>query len=179
MKRHFANSEPLSRIVSQVGSGCFFYYCAFFSLIIGSTLASTAQTNSPLPERWFVLPTPHLRTVMAEPAKPEVLQPKVSLVPLTTASDRTVPKSQFSDSFSVNTACEDTDFDPRYRNFVLKKLTDLEPRDRVTRGFESVFSPEEFRVGRKAKISCTITTAIKRKDPLCLLNTKYFFRFSW
>jgi hypothetical protein len=42
---------------------------------------------------------------------------------------------------------------------------------------DSVFRPEVISLG-KAKFTCTLITAIKRKNPLCLLNP-YFLNFSW
>lgn len=43
------------------------------------------------------------------------------------------------------------------------------PESWPVRSLDSVFRPEEFRVG-KTSVSCSITTAIKRRNPLCLLN---------
>lgn len=54
-----------------------------------------------------------------------------------------------------------------------------EPTDRLSRCLDSVFRPEVFRVG-KTTIECSLLTAIKRKDPLCLLNINPFFlRVTW
>ncbi len=47
----------------------------------------------------------------------------------------------------------------------------------VNRFFDQVFRPEEFHVG-KHTVSSSITTAIKRKNPLCLLNP-IVFQASW
>lgn len=52
-------------------------------------------------------------------------------------------------------------------------LTRSEPGSFV----ESIFTPEVMRVG-KASVSCTLVTAIKRKNPLCLLNP-FVFQVSW
>lgn len=52
-------------------------------------------------------------------------------------------------------------------------LTRSEPGSFV----ESFFTPEVIRVG-KASVSCTLVTAIKRKNPLCLLNP-FVFQVSW
>jgi hypothetical protein len=152
----------------------------FYGVVLGAPLISTAQTNSVHPDmRWFVLPTPQLRILSTESAKSVTDHQKVSLAPLSATSNTTAPKSRLPSSFSADTGSEDTDIDPRYRNFVLTKLPDLESQNWVDRGFEPVFSPGEFRIGRTAKVSCVITTAIKRKDPLCLLNPSCFFHLSW
>jgi len=42
---------------------------------------------------------------------------------------------------------------------------------------DAIFEPEVLRLG-KAGFSCSIVTAIKRCNPLCLLNPE-FLRFSW
>jgi len=48
-------------------------------------------------------------------------------------------------------------------------------------GFEgaidSIFRPEVYH-GRKVYVSCSVLTAIKRKNPLCLLNP-LFLHVSW
>jgi len=69
-------------------------------------------------------------------------------------------------------------------------LSDTEFHSRVVRSDEfyltrterlsfvqSIFTPEVVHIG-KVPVSCTIVTAIKRKNPLCLLNP-YFIQISW
>jgi hypothetical protein len=45
-----------------------------------------------------------------------------------------------------------------------------EPKNPVSRMFYTIFKPEPIHIGQHAVFSCTIVTAIKRKNPLCLLN---------
>jgi hypothetical protein len=45
------------------------------------------------------------------------------------------------------------------------------------RGIQTIFEPETFRVG-KTSVSCSLATAIKRKNPLCLLSP-LFLNVSW
>ena len=47
----------------------------------------------------------------------------------------------------------------------------------LDRFIDRTFSPEVFKVG-KMEISCSLLTAIKRKNPLCLANPM-FFNISW
>ena len=47
----------------------------------------------------------------------------------------------------------------------------------VNRFMDQVFRPEEIQVG-KHYVSSSITTAIKRKNPFCLLNP-IVFQVSW
>lgn len=58
-------------------------------------------------------------------------------------------------------------------------LTRAEPElaDDTARFVDQVFRPEVFHVG-KIPATCTIWAAIKRKNPLCLLNP-IFFQVSW
>jgi len=58
-------------------------------------------------------------------------------------------------------------------------LTKPEPPsdNRLVRFAESTFRPEVFKVG-KTSVSCSIVTAIKRKNPLCLLNP-FVLSISW
>ena len=51
------------------------------------------------------------------------------------------------------------------------------PDSPVLRWAQGTFQPEEVRVG-KTKLTCSVYTALKRKNPLCLLNP-VFFQLSW
>jgi hypothetical protein len=58
-------------------------------------------------------------------------------------------------------------------------LTRPEPETPLSHFLDSTFSPEVIHLGKgKAVAGCTIYTAIKRKNPLCLLNPMVLF-FSW
>jgi hypothetical protein len=46
---------------------------------------------------------------------------------------------------------------------------DAESKSALERGIEAVFLPEIVRIGR-VSVYCSLITAIKRKNPLCLLN---------
>lgn len=48
----------------------------------------------------------------------------------------------------------------------------------IVRAVEGIFDPELIRLGKTTTLSCTVVTAIKRKNPLCLLNP-LFFQLSW
>ena len=52
-------------------------------------------------------------------------------------------------------------------------LTRPEPRSKI----EAIFEPEVVSFG-KAKLTCSLLTAIKRKNPLCLINP-IFLQLSW
>ena len=47
----------------------------------------------------------------------------------------------------------------------------------LDRFIDNTFSPEVFRVG-KVEVSCSLLTAIKRKNPLCLANP-WFLNITW
>jgi hypothetical protein len=49
--------------------------------------------------------------------------------------------------------------------------------NRFVRAAEAIWSPEVVHLG-KTTVSCPVITAIKRKNPLCLLNP-IFFQASW
>jgi hypothetical protein len=74
------------------------------------------------------------------------------------------------------------------RQLVLEYLRDLNgasyltaptppSESRFTRALEAVFVPEVIKVG-KVSVSCSVITAIKRKNPFCLLNPM-FVSLSW
>jgi len=47
----------------------------------------------------------------------------------------------------------------------------------VVRFVDNIFAPEVIHIGKK-EVVCSVVTAIKRKNPLCLLNP-LFFQLSW
>jgi hypothetical protein len=57
-------------------------------------------------------------------------------------------------------------------------LTRPEPETPLSRFMDKTFSPEVIHLGGHAKASCTLYTAIVRKNPLCLLNPMFLF-ISW
>jgi|SRR5579859_1844239 len=58
-------------------------------------------------------------------------------------------------------------------------LTEPEPKSEnsLVRAADAIWSPEVIKLG-KTSVSCPLVTAIKRKNPLCLLNP-LFFQLSW
>jgi hypothetical protein len=146
--------------------------------------AGRAQTNSPpAGAQWFVVPIPHLRVISDEPAKPERNSPKVlpetaPIKPGPGASESAATNSRLTGLLTASTDSQDTYPFRKYPALVPKQALEPVSRNWVADGVDSIFHPEEFRVGRTTKVSCTIATAIKRKDPLCLLYP-VFFRFSW
>lgn len=147
--------------------------------IAGSSLVSVAQTNSSLPNmQWFAVSAPQLRTESAATAKPATQEQKAGAAAPPTTSATAEPQVPPASSFSVSVSREDMDLYRAYRNFGLIQPPVLVSRDPLTRGLEAVFRPEEFHLGRTATFSCSLATAIKRRDPLCLLNPT-FLNLSW
>jgi len=133
---------------------------------VGIALTTAAQTNSSSDyERWFVLPKPRLQAEYTAPpmSSSGLQQGEASLGS---------PKSGADRSYKV--------FELYYRK---QQDFDFTPRahvseDPLSRALASVFEPEVFRVGRTTTVSCSILTAIKRKNPLCLLNP-IFLQVTW
>jgi hypothetical protein len=136
---------------------------------------SYSQTNDCTPvSQLFYLPSIHLRpenkpipkdmneSRKAEPTRPA---PELSLKPDANA--------QLSAAVSA---------ERRYASFVREGefyLTKTQSpfNNPIDRFVDNVFRPEVFQVG-KLPASCSIWTAVKRKNPLCLLNPE-FFQISW
>jgi hypothetical protein len=59
------------------------------------------------------------------------------------------------------------------------ELTRIQPpsQNRFLRPIEAIFRPTPVRLG-KLRVSCSILTAIKRRNPLCLLNP-FFIQGGW
>jgi hypothetical protein len=139
--------------------------------LIFSIMSGFAQTNAPSPTgSHFVLPPIQLW----EPASPQDKSSELTLaVP---------PSPQLSGStqrVALNTIGDDTEFRSRVIRPGQFYLTAPEPKseNRVVRAAEAIWSPEVVKVG-KTSISCSLITAIKRKNPLCLINP-IFFQASW
>jgi hypothetical protein len=151
-------------------------------MIVGMALTSAAETNSISQlSRLFVLPEPHLRAEYIEPPASQMdLQPREFSFSSSPAERRSSPlETQHSDAFIPTADRGDTDF-PQYNRFHqdLGIIQPLHGSDNlVTRCFDSVFRPEEFHVG-KTTVECSILTAIKRKNPFCLINP-IFLNVSW
>jgi len=133
-------------------------------LVGGAALTATAETNAVLQiDRLFILPEPHLRGESTEPHSP----PPQTI---------THPETQAAKAFTLSTGRGAGGF-RKYQDFVPVKRVP-EPNDRVSRCLESIFRPEEFHVG-KTTVSSSILTAIKRKNPLCLLNFSNVLTVTW
>jgi hypothetical protein len=61
------------------------------------------------------------------------------------------------------------------QGYLTRQLSD--PERNFDYYFGQVFYPEEFRFG-KTTVSCSLVTAIKRRNPLCLINP-LFFQMTW
>ena len=133
---------------------------------VGAALSVVAQTNSsPDYARWFVTRKPQLLMEFPDPpaSTPSLQQGEDSLSSLPTDAD-----SRRQD-FQV--------FYREHRDFDLVRRTDV-PGTPLTRALSSIFEPEVFHLGRTAKVSCSLLTAINRKNPLCLLN-HIILQVSW
>jgi hypothetical protein len=80
---------------------------------------------------------------------------------------------------ALQSSLADTDFQSRFIRSGEFYLTRAEsPSDSgLVRFVEKVFTPEVVHIG-KVPIACSVVTAIKRKNPLCLLNP-IVFQMSW
>ena len=87
-------------------------------------------------------------------------------------------KIQPSESIAAITVRGDTAFDLENHGLGLIQPPEPQPHDLLSRGSDAIFKPEVFHIGQKATISCSILTAIKRRDPLCLINP-HFLKITW
>jgi hypothetical protein len=141
----------------------------------GTCLCCSAQTNTcPKPAVSFFQPCLQLRQEPAPLPAPKALpgQAERSLVKNTSAP--ALPAK-----LEVSTASADGLHGSFVRSDEFYLLRAEEPAfdHGVNRFMDQVFRPEEFHVG-KYSVSSSITTAIKRKNPLCLLNP-IVFQVSW
>jgi hypothetical protein len=139
--------------------------------VILSGVTANAQTNVPSATvSPFVLPPIQL---WEPPAAQEQSQTLGFAVPAS---------PQFSGSgqhVALDTLSGDNEFHSRLLRSGQFYLTAPEPEseNRFVRAAEALWTPEVVKVG-KTSISSPIITAVKRKNPLCLLNP-LFFQASW
>lgn len=144
------------------------------TMIAGIALANAAETNAVSQvDRLFIMPEPQLRLFSTGPVPTRTAPPKreVNLTSLPAMAEPVHVGTQHSGTFTLSTDSEGGNF--RSYQFTQHQLDMFPPlrrsEDLGTRFFESIFQPEEFRVG-KTKVACSLLTAIKRKNPLCLIN---------
>jgi hypothetical protein len=141
------------------------------------TLSCSGQTNtSAATPLGFSLPPLHLRGELVE-TENDVGG---------TNSDKAAPRISLSTPAALSTpavALQSSLSDAEFSNRVIRSgefyLTRAElPADNgVVRFVEGIFTPEVVHLG-KVQVACPIVTAIKRKNPLCLLNP-LVFQVSW
>ena len=152
--------------------------------VIGVSLTHGAETNSmPQLAQLFILLEPHLRTEPAVPLKspsfPIISTPrKIKFISSPTDAKTTVQESLRVDHTFLNPDRDDPDSPYHHYPSDFGLILPIHRSDDpLTRCLDSVFRPEEFHVG-KTTVSCSILTAIKRKNPLCLINP-IFLNVSW
>ena len=132
-------------------------------------LSCAAQTNTCVEAKPdFFFPPIQLRLeVRPEPAKTQPLA-SLSLTPAVT-----IP------AVALNSTLGDWELKSRVLRSGEFYLTRPEPTPdgALTRAVEGIFKPEVLHLG-KVPIASSIVTAIKRKNPLCLLNP-IVFQVSW
>lgn len=151
---------------------------------LGSFLAvlnGTAQTNDPPPRaELFAFAGPQLHPELAEPVRPPVSPEVTSSVPvsLSPPADSGAVKLQITSAAVLDSGEGQYNFD-RFVDAHPGLIVPPAPtaKDPVSRGFAAVLRPEPFHLG-KTTVSCSVATAIKRRNPLCLLNP-IFLNVSW
>jgi hypothetical protein len=164
----------------------------FFCLLAACCVNSFGQTNSAPPSaKLFSLSGPALRTATLEK---EALT-EWSPITETTSSKSEAQLAQTELTLTLDSSAaipgrsaEPMSAETSERALMLKYherlkrtgyLTRPEPPsdNLLVRFADSTFRPEVFKIG-KTSVTCSIVTAIKRKNPLCLLNP-CVLGFSW
>ncbi len=142
--------------------------------MLGMALSLKAQTNSLSGmERFFVPPAVHLRAEFAEASVKAVELRERKMKEMAVLAQPTPTKSEArrSDTYAVSMTGSADGLQS------LQSFKIIPPPKSSGNFIESAFRTEVYHVG-KTKISCSLLTAIKRKNPLCLLNP-IFLNISW
>ena len=154
-------------------------------------LSASAETNSQVATLSFTLPTTQLRSMSPQEGQgKKVAEPQTSpetailQIPDTPrlSTLREIASSEFdpgpTDRFSATVRGSDLEMQVYKRLEEGGYLTRPEPETPLEHFLDRSFSPEVIHLGRHAVASCTLYTAIVRKNPLCLLNPMFLF-ISW
>ncbi len=158
-------------------------HCRVSALVVlGLALSAAAQTNSTTAyQRLFVLPEAHLRTESTEPksSNPDPQPQEVESPSSPTWLESADLGTQSSDATIVNTNRGGQNYELSYpvEKYAGALIQVRPPDDAVARFLDSTFRPEPLHLG-KVDVSCSILTAIKHKNPFCLLNP-IFLNLSW
>ena len=146
-------------------------------------LSSSGQTNPIAPRQWFSLPAPQLRRLLPQETVGTKSSDDFSALPANSLSSEPPARLtiQGTARFSQDDRLPDQmalawypgEFDFRAYRMIeekgyLKRPT-LESDSAFVRVVNGIFEPTTFRIG-KATVACSVVTAIKKKNPLCLIN---------
>ena len=166
-----------------------FYWCEGFG-----------QTNCPVPLAWLSVPHLEMKRLECEPKAP-VQTRRIEATGLAIGRETLVAPAVWA-AVSTNSAnpepqevaLSSSDHDDLFHRLdVYRRLDEggyltkpYRPAGLLAREMDSMYRPEVFHVG-KTTIRCSLLSAIKHKDPLCLLNlddpestpSVVFFKLSW
>ena len=157
---------------------------ALFGLCLVAWNASPQTNQDAFHPEWFAPPQLTLRPPVSE-AKP--ILPLPEFKPQSVVQPLESQTSQPSSSERPTTLAEELNVSGRFRDFDLQIYDRLEKQgcftkversdSRIERFVENTFTPEVMRF-RKVSVSCSLVTAVKRRNPFCLLNP-YVLQLSW
>jgi len=159
------------------------------------------QTNYPVPLGWLSVPHLEIKRLECEPAAPVQTRRIEASGPATTGREL-LAAPVVSAAASTNSgsgepgeiALNSSDHADLFQTMdVYRRLDEggyltkpYRPGGLLAREMDAMYRPEVFHVG-KSTIRCSLLSAIKHKDPLCLFNlddpesnpSVVFFKWSW
>jgi hypothetical protein len=152
-----------------------------FWIVLTSCGTALAQTNLDVPRAWLSLPSAQLQPIVSEASGSPVTRAQAATSQFeaylneraaTNISDVVWAfRNDLQEEISLNRFAGEFDY-RTYRLLhdggVLKPPT-KKADDPFSRIVFEIFEPEPFRIG-KTTVGCSLFTAIKRKNPLCLLS---------
>ncbi len=147
-----------------------------------------SQTDSPAPRTLFSLPHSGLKRLECEPEPSRTAKPPPRTLPQQTVIAPTMPLAASSNdlaSANVGVQLSSSAKDDFFEKLDVYRRLDQggyltrpgHSENILERSIDATFRPEPVPVG-KTMLSCSLITAIKRKNPFCLLNP-IFFQWSW
>ena len=145
-------------------------YLVSGALLWSSLACGWGQTN--LSSSDFTLPPMNLRAELSLDApQPQPPSPFPNHAFPTNAPEREVTATTLETPGALE------GYNTRSDRFYLTPALEPPPETPIGRALDSVARPEVVRMG-EADLSCSIITAVKRKNPLCLVNAT-FLDLTW
>ncbi len=157
-------------------------FASFILLVIGCMNGMGQTNSSPARSEWLSLPPTQLREVVANDSPARKLPndaSKLSDAPAAPATPSEPATSDFQSDQNPGLSLEHSLTSSLESDAALSRRLEAqgylvrkqpESKNYFVRSVNTMFDSEPIRIGKTTTVNCPLVTAIKKKNPLCLLN---------